>query len=165
MPEGAVYVGRPTKWDNPFRWSDYRPIVHDWEGEPVFRSVAVRRRHAVTDFRTAVAYGAGLPDYPSKDEIRRDPDGKGLACWCPLPEPGEIDWCHARVLLEIANGDDDARPHPGSSRTSRSPGARNHPAVTRQEPGMPPPSARHRRSPLASAGQPSSFVPPQRPIL
>ncbi|MEV4242583.1 DUF4326 domain-containing protein [Streptosporangium canum] len=35
-------------------------------------------------------------------------DGKDLACWCPLPEPGEIDWCHARVLLKIANGDDDA---------------------------------------------------------
>ncbi|MFI6458502.1 DUF4326 domain-containing protein [Streptosporangium amethystogenes] len=22
MPEGAVYVGRPTKWGNPFRRSD-----------------------------------------------------------------------------------------------------------------------------------------------
>lgn len=22
MPEGAVYVGRPTKWGNPFRWHD-----------------------------------------------------------------------------------------------------------------------------------------------
>lgn len=108
MPEGAVYVSQPTKWGNPFRWSDYRPIVHDWKGEPVSRSAAVRRRHAVTGFRTAVAYGAGLPDYPSKDEIRRDLDGKDLACCCPLPEPGEIAWCRARVLLEIANGDDDA---------------------------------------------------------
>ncbi|MER5424254.1 DUF4326 domain-containing protein [Streptosporangium roseum] len=108
MPEGALYVGQPTKWGDPFRWSDYRPIVHDGEGEPVFRSVAVRRRHAVTGLRTAVAYGAGLPDPPSKDEIRRELDGRDLAYWCPLSEPGEIDWRHARVLLEIANGDDDA---------------------------------------------------------
>ncbi|WP_239162133.1 DUF4326 domain-containing protein [Acrocarpospora phusangensis] len=106
-----------------------------------------------------------FPRYPSNDEIRRDLDGKDLACWCPLPEPGEIDWCHARVLLEIANGDDGVKPHLGRSRTSRSPRARNHPTVTRQEPGMPPPSAWHRRSPLASAGQPSSFVPSQTPIL
>ena len=26
-----------------------------------------------------------------------------LACWCPLPAPGEPDHCHAAVLLEIAN--------------------------------------------------------------
>jgi hypothetical protein len=29
--------------------------------------------------------------------------GKSLACWCPLPEPGERDICHATVLLERAN--------------------------------------------------------------
>jgi hypothetical protein len=26
--------------------------------------------------------------------------GKNLACWCPLPEPGKPDVCHAAVLLE-----------------------------------------------------------------
>ena len=26
--------------------------------------------------------------------------GRDLACFCPLPEPGEIDWCHARILIE-----------------------------------------------------------------
>lgn len=26
-----------------------------------------------------------------------------LACWCPLPEPGQPDHCHAACLLEIAN--------------------------------------------------------------
>ncbi|MEV4183157.1 hypothetical protein AB0J28_17165 [Streptosporangium canum] len=71
-----------------FRWRDYRPIVHGWKGEPVFRSAAVRRRHAVTGFRAAVAYGAGLPGYPSQDEIRRDLDGKDLACWCLLSAIG-----------------------------------------------------------------------------
>jgi hypothetical protein len=40
--------------------------------------------------------------------VRRDLASKDLACWCPLPEPGETDWCHARILLEIANGGHDA---------------------------------------------------------
>ncbi len=30
--------------------------------------------------------------------------GHNLACWCPLPEPGQPDHCHAAVLLEVANG-------------------------------------------------------------
>ena len=30
--------------------------------------------------------------------------GKNLACLCHLPVPGELDICHAAVLLEIANG-------------------------------------------------------------
>lgn len=29
--------------------------------------------------------------------------GRDLACWCPLPEPGEPDHCHGRVLLRRAN--------------------------------------------------------------
>ena len=38
--------------------------------------------------------------------------GKNLACWCPLPEPGEADICHAAVLLEIAQGGQSGRgPH------------------------------------------------------
>jgi hypothetical protein len=27
--------------------------------------------------------------------------GKNLACWCPLPEPGEPDICHAAVLVRM----------------------------------------------------------------
>lgn len=29
--------------------------------------------------------------------------GKNLACWCPLPEDGEEDMCHAAVLIDVAN--------------------------------------------------------------
>jgi Domain of unknown function (DUF4326) len=28
-------------------------------------------------------------------------NGKNLACWCPLPEPGQFNLCHAAVLLEL----------------------------------------------------------------
>jgi hypothetical protein len=79
MPEGAVYVGRPTKWGNPNRI-----------GQPYVLGV-----HSAT---TAVfCYRVGLEESlrkAAKQELR----GKDLACFCPLDQP-----CHADVLLEIAN--------------------------------------------------------------
>lgn len=30
--------------------------------------------------------------------------GRPLACWCPLPQPGEPDVCHAATLLRVAAG-------------------------------------------------------------
>lgn len=37
------------------------------------------------------------------EDARRELAGRSLACWCPLPVPGEPDHCHAAVLLEVAN--------------------------------------------------------------
>lgn len=45
----------------------------------------------------------GSPDDASIYAIRKELRGHNLACWCPLPAPGEPDHCHAAVLLEIAN--------------------------------------------------------------
>lgn len=98
MPEGAVYVGRPTKkWGNPFIVSShgamdaYRDYTknHDlWTEWP-----CVDAATAVRAFREMKA-----PTYDVADmsELR----GKDLACWCPLDQP-----CHADVLLELANAD------------------------------------------------------------
>ena len=36
--------------------------------------------------------------------------GKNLACWCPLPEPGEADMCHAAVLMEFVKETSTVRP-------------------------------------------------------
>lgn len=78
-PEGAVYVGRPSKWGNPFKVD----ADHDAAA-------------AVRDFR---AYATGrlqnMFGYPLR-ELR----GKDLMCWCPLDQP-----CHADVLLELANAE------------------------------------------------------------
>lgn len=104
-PPGAVVVARPTKWGNPYRASDY-PRVRLLEGEAIGVPAAERRRFAVVDFKAAVKYGIGRVDYPSTEDIRRELAGKDLACWCPLPEPGAPDICHAAVLLDIANGGD-----------------------------------------------------------
>lgn len=84
MPPNTVYVGRPTKWGNPY--------IPDNDGE---RYVAVEEyREWVTELiRRGLFHDLG--------ELR----GKDLACWCPvfgkdgLPVP-----CHADVLIELANG-------------------------------------------------------------
>ena len=85
MPEGAIYVGRPTIWGNPFDMS---------HGET--------RRSVVTWYRVWLA---GKKNKIGSDLLRKrvlsrlsELRGKDLACWCPLDQP-----CHADFLLEIAN--------------------------------------------------------------
>lgn len=77
MPEGAVYVGRPTKWGNPFTVAECGSAS---EAVECFRSLAQLQ---------AIATHAAMAA-----ELR----GKDLACWCPLDQP-----CHADVLLQLAN--------------------------------------------------------------
>jgi hypothetical protein len=80
MPEGAVYVGRPTIWGNNFSVKEYG------------------RDLALLNFRMRVD---GLRKIRALDTVMnvRFLRGKDLACWCPLDQP-----CHADILLEIANG-------------------------------------------------------------
>lgn len=78
--ERAVYVGRPSKWGNPFQIGidgDRAQVMHlyrNWvmvEGTEEWRAM-----------------------------VRRELGGKDLICWC-APKA-----CHADILLEIANGTD-----------------------------------------------------------
>lgn len=82
MPAGAVYVGRPTKYGNPFRVGLDVPTRFD----------------ATKQFRSWI--GRNLPTWnmPTVEQIKAELRGKDLACFCPLDAP-----CHADVLLEIAN--------------------------------------------------------------
>ena len=79
MPPNTVYVGRPTKWGNPYAGGGSY-----WDRLRGFNEYR-RRVTRITD----VAESARL-------ELR----GKNLACWCPLGQP-----CHADVLLDVANGE------------------------------------------------------------
>ena len=80
MPDNTVYVGRPTKWGNPYTIAEMGS--HD---------------DAVCKFEEMLV--EGLEDsYPMDEEIIRELRGKNLACWCSLKSP-----CHADILLEIAN--------------------------------------------------------------
>lgn len=78
MPEGAVYVGRPTIFGNPFR-------------------DAISFRVWLSGFKGTGGGGLRRIALLSRIEELR---GKDLVCWCSLDRA-----CHADVLLEIANRD------------------------------------------------------------
>jgi hypothetical protein len=112
-PDGCVIVTRPTKWGNPFRigalvrdpgWSAGPAHPYDGPlGEGTYSAFEVRRVRDAADatdlFRAYVEFH---DDEWPPDVIRRELGGKDLACWCPLPAPGEPDHCHAAVLLRLA---------------------------------------------------------------
>jgi hypothetical protein len=73
MPAGCVYVGRPTRWGNPYR-----------------AGVDGTAQECVNLYRALVSKNASV--------VRAELRGRDLACWCPLGSP-----CHVDVLLELAN--------------------------------------------------------------
>ena len=91
MPENTVYVGRPTKWGNPYAAF----TAHVTVGDDGITGFVVRdAAHAVALFRE---------DGWEYEEDIAELRGKDLACWGPLDQP-----CHADVLLEWANAGGDA---------------------------------------------------------
>lgn len=84
MPEGAVYVGRPTMWGN--RWKI--GMRSNWLGKNV-----------ETNAEAAEVYRHLMWQQPHHHAwVRENLRGKDLVCWCKVGEP-----CHADYLLEIAN--------------------------------------------------------------
>ena len=86
IPKDAVYVGRPTKWGNPFSHLEGTLAQHKCAS----REEAVQ---AHKDWIDSI-----LEKHPEKLQIiRQELGGKDLVCWCaPLK-------CHADYLLELAN--------------------------------------------------------------
>ncbi len=78
----AVYVGRPSKWGNPFEIGDNHPI----EARPITRD------EAVDLYRTYI-----IAQMSEGIRNPRDLQDKDLVCWC-APKA-----CHADILLELAN--------------------------------------------------------------
>ena len=80
IPPDAIYVGRPSKWGNPYA------IGRDGTREEVIARYRTWLGTMIYDFDI-------LHRRLNIEELR----GKDLVCWCsPLP-------CHADVLLELAN--------------------------------------------------------------
>lgn len=104
MPVGSVYVGRTTKWGNPFKVG-----IHGDAGECVafyrqtFEAIRLNTFHKLpARFQKAWRehHATWLPIWidvwvTSEAWGLR---GKDLACFCRLDAP-----CHADVLLELAN--------------------------------------------------------------
>lgn len=89
MPPDTIYVGRPTKWGNPFEigmviresdTNDYITTLKNIEDVLMWYKNYLRRN--------------GM-----REEIINELRGKNLSCWCAPGSP-----CHADILLKIANG-------------------------------------------------------------
>ncbi|MDR3495343.1 MAG: DUF4326 domain-containing protein [Ancalomicrobiaceae bacterium] len=98
MPDGAVYVGRPTVFGNPFTVAACREAgIRGTEGEHVSLCVqAFREWIGGSD-----CWWMGPEADAARDGLRRrlpELRGHDLACWCRLDQP-----CHADVLLRLAN--------------------------------------------------------------
>ncbi|NDC16182.1 MAG: DUF4326 domain-containing protein [Synechococcaceae bacterium WB9_2_170] len=75
MPPNTIYVGRPTKWGNPF----------DWQNHGHADAVSLFEQHLISNPALVAAARTQLA-------------GRHLACWCSPEKP-----CHADVLLSVAN--------------------------------------------------------------
>jgi hypothetical protein len=82
IPKGAVYIGRPSKWGNPFA------IGKDGDRDEV---IAKYRQWLLA-----------RPDM--MEAAKRELFGKDLVCFC-APKG-----CHGDVLLEMANAEVTGRP-------------------------------------------------------
>ena len=76
MPARAVYVGRPTRWGNPYRVQGYG------------RAEAVRLYEEHLEGLSSALQAARVAGL----------EGRDLACWCRVDEA-----CHADILLRLAN--------------------------------------------------------------
>lgn len=108
-PQGAVYVGRGTKWGNPWRivrhvegtWGVINDALGTWQ---TVATVTEARALAAEEFRRWIETPNQQVTVLHACEhsiIRQDIGelrGRDLSCWCPPDEP-----CHADVLLKIAN--------------------------------------------------------------
>lgn len=119
MPEGAIYVGRPTIFGNPWTMRDAADRglsgaqAREWLVE-MYRS-ELDHLGLLSDYsaNAPAAYErlADLIDWPDVDEPTPSirplfrhllRDATALACWCPLVDAaGQPFPCHADVLLEL----------------------------------------------------------------
>ncbi|MCO5317208.1 MAG: DUF4326 domain-containing protein [Microthrixaceae bacterium] len=80
LPEGARWVGRTSRWGNPYRVNEHLVTLH------------AGHERAVESYRRFAA--ERLSEDPRWLEPLRD--ATALACACPLEMP-----CHVDVLLEL----------------------------------------------------------------
>ena len=85
----VVYVGRPTKWGNPYRVDERAAEkMQDWYACSCASVAVIQFRDDLEQGRLAVAV----------EDVKRELRGKNLACWCTIG-----DSCHADILLELTN--------------------------------------------------------------
>ena len=93
----ATNVARPSRWGNPFivgQDGTRRECVD------LYVKLTCQGLLCLSRPENLPAQEATLATFRKS---RADLRGHNLACWCPLPKHGEVDYCHAAVLLEVAN--------------------------------------------------------------
>lgn len=120
-----VYVGRGSRWGNPYRLGDTQVRMpgidgSEWELEGRIGKVSGQRHHFVHPDRTVTwhlvqdatpaqvvelyrRWLAKRPDLVAA--VRAELAGRDLMCWCPTPKPGQPDHCHGALLLRLAAGE------------------------------------------------------------
>ncbi|MCH8479169.1 MAG: DUF4326 domain-containing protein [Wenzhouxiangella sp.] len=117
MPDNTKYVGRPTKYGNPFivrgdllycDASHRRKVLDPWvlfTGDPIqkdesklYGSIALfYYRHWLNGLYDHS--GVVRPRGFTIDQMKEELQGKNLACWCDLDHP-----CHVDVLMDVLYG-------------------------------------------------------------
>ena len=112
MPENATYVGRPSKWENPFRLigdmvyidAGYRrKILDKWV---LFDYNKDYYQNDVVALYESLWYGVSHGNNPDalywiehfKKLNLMELIGGDLVCWCPLDKK-----CHVDILLKLLN--------------------------------------------------------------
>lgn len=119
-PEGAIYVGRPTRWGNPFdgagpfvaKAASVLGLGSPDEAAAALHAAWIRGARYVESLRpwgprleftegriagAAWLEGTGVLDLPKTPELG-PLRGRDLMCWCSLRRP-----CHADNLIQVAN--------------------------------------------------------------
>ena len=107
-PEGARYVGWPSKWANPWRivpvrdnsfpWGDAADVIHAETGASIGRFDRVSRGPGMgAPYWACQAFRRDLAD-ELIEEARSELAGHDLLCWCRLDQP-----CHADIWIELSN--------------------------------------------------------------
>lgn len=105
MPEGAIYVGRPTMFGNPFTPENCRSAGYTGTDAQI-------RQLCFDAFRIWIGpnwkdvWNSEISYHTRRRMLKYLPElkGKDLACWCPLQDNnGNAVDCHADVLLKLAN--------------------------------------------------------------
>ena len=112
MPPNTIYVGRPTKWGNPFKIGVLHNLTLYLLGSRKNKKGLIKDSHLIREGKFFIDRKLSLEMYNNmlvESFLKRafnpmwrielkNLKGKNLACWCPLSEP-----CHADILLKIAN--------------------------------------------------------------
>lgn len=89
------YVGRPTKWGNPFKVTGQKGhwfVINDFD-EPImtFDEKSEAINFCVENYKDYILNEIALGT-KNLSELK----GKNLSCWCKIGEP-----CHVDILLEL----------------------------------------------------------------